>query len=870
LMGDDYDKLPGFYGYEFNYRTSRRGTLFAVYTLLEKAYGVRWLWPGPSGEIIPRRDTIVLPNMELRDQPNFSWRHIWWYKLPSPTRSEVTLWYMRNKLGIGFGGHSSFAHSWFGHMEGNKHFADHPEWYSLIRGERRPFVTGKDGKTIGMSRQVCTSNPEVVAQFVRSLRRRYDPKDDVLASISPNDGSGFCECAQCKALDHPELYGPKEGYDGLVLSDRIFTFVNTVAREIRKTHPKLRLGIYSYTYLRPSPRSIAKLEPNVLVGMTQIQALYGDPAYQARDHKRADEWVARGGTLMAREYLGDYHWLLLIHPQTRILAQNLRRLKAKGYAGYDSESGLDFASNHLNYYVMARMLWDVNLDLDTVIMDFCTKAYGPAAAEMRAFYTLLEDNFASRDIKHMEWFAGHFPQWNRPETMALARRHLKAATAAADSDAIRTRIQYATIGLDLTEKTAEFLRLCQRLTDSGLPVHMRDYTKQSLPKTPSRDRVVAWIKEAKARGDALFAYLEPYAESSAAHPWPLLYMDATERWRTTVDEYHKLYVGQPDEIVDLLPLVWCFRTDPKDDGEQQGWQHPDFDDTAWSKIKTDAFWEKQGNEGYDGYAWYRLGGVKIPSREGATHHLRFGAVDESCRLFVNGKLAGTFDYDEKKDPDSWKKSLEFDVTSFVRPGNENAIAVRVHDNAYAGGIWKRVFLITRGGKEPESPKEVMHADFEDDLWRQRVQFGGKNHEVQLAPDGGHESERSLQIRVNGPFPDECSIHWTKVSVKPGATYALTVFYRIVQAEENAGENRKWLRRPALPDARIIAIDAKGKKCGTSKDTIWARAAFQAKTEGWQTLRKVFSVPQTAAMIHLKISFHAKGEYRLDDVIIQTW
>ena len=41
------------------------GTLFAVYELLDRFMGVRWLWPGKLGEVIPHRDIITLDEMDL-------------------------------------------------------------------------------------------------------------------------------------------------------------------------------------------------------------------------------------------------------------------------------------------------------------------------------------------------------------------------------------------------------------------------------------------------------------------------------------------------------------------------------------------------------------------------------------------------------------------------------------------------------------------------------------------------------------------------------------------------------------------------------------------------------------------------------------
>ena len=47
----------------------RRGTLFGIYTLLERL-GVVWLWPGPTGEAVPRRQSVSVPaDLDVADAP---------------------------------------------------------------------------------------------------------------------------------------------------------------------------------------------------------------------------------------------------------------------------------------------------------------------------------------------------------------------------------------------------------------------------------------------------------------------------------------------------------------------------------------------------------------------------------------------------------------------------------------------------------------------------------------------------------------------------------------------------------------------------------------------------------------------------------
>ena len=66
LMGDDQRAN----GMELS------GTLWAVETFAEQFLGVRLLWPGPLGEVVPKQETVELDNINLRHVPSLRQRKI--------------------------------------------------------------------------------------------------------------------------------------------------------------------------------------------------------------------------------------------------------------------------------------------------------------------------------------------------------------------------------------------------------------------------------------------------------------------------------------------------------------------------------------------------------------------------------------------------------------------------------------------------------------------------------------------------------------------------------------------------------------------------------------------------------------------------
>ena len=73
--------------------------------------------------------------------------------------------------------------------------------------------------------------------------------------------------------------------------------------------------------------------------------------------------------------------------------------------------------------------------------------------------------------------------------------------------------------------------------------------------------------------------------------------------------------------------------------------------------------------------------------------LYFGAVDESCWVYVNRELAGEHIFEKDGD---WRTPFEIDITPCLDWEKAmQQVVVRVEDRGGAGGIWRRVWLVSR-------------------------------------------------------------------------------------------------------------------------------------------------------------------------------
>ena len=76
-------------------------------------------------------------------------------------------------------------------------FQEHPEYFPLVNGKRILLD--------GQKYQPCTSHPEVIEIMAKSLiAKATEPDCNGLIIIGNNDGTGWCECENCRRLDPPE------------------------------------------------------------------------------------------------------------------------------------------------------------------------------------------------------------------------------------------------------------------------------------------------------------------------------------------------------------------------------------------------------------------------------------------------------------------------------------------------------------------------------------------------------------------------------------------------------------------------------------------------------------------------------------------
>ena len=358
-----------------------RGTLYAVYELLEREYGVRF-WTARAESWPEKRGEFTLPQIDHRYAPQFKVRDAFYDLIQAHPEFAVKMRHNGNFAAIPgkLGGHVTlwgWCHTSFLLIPPKKFFAEHPEYFAERGGQRIA-----DG-------QLCLSNPEVRKVLSEAVLAalRAQPGTRII-SVSQNDNQLFCRCAACESF--------VKGHGNQ--SDLLIDAVNHVAWEVANEFPETKVETLAYQYTRKPPQTVRPAD-NVIVRLCSIECDFSAPLDSEANEEFADELRAWGKT--ARElyiwnYVTNFVKYYLPHPNWNGLSPDLRFFAENGVTavfeqGSDGPGPIaDLAD--LRAWLTAKLLWDPSQDADALAKEFIEGYYGPAAPEMLRYFEVMKSS----------------------------------------------------------------------------------------------------------------------------------------------------------------------------------------------------------------------------------------------------------------------------------------------------------------------------------------------------------------------------------------------------------------------------------------------------------------------------------------------
>jgi hypothetical protein len=314
------------------------------------------------------------------------------------------------------------------------------------------------------------SNPDLIAAVAKEKIAELNKSPNLLGvSIAPNDGGrpAFCTCPKCEALDTAKgrtvrlwdfSKGSRRDFEHVSLTDRMVYFWNAIAEQVAKVHPDKLLVVDAYSVYAAPPVE-RKLHPNLVVRFAPLG--YHDEAYRQESLRDWDGWSKAAKRIYFRPNLmlagrRDGMPLLYVHK----FGKDFRSLAGHGMMGTDFDSCChNWATQGLNYYVVARLHWNPEQDVDAIVDDDCQAGFGAAAKSVRRYVDGLEvllDAAASKKAPPATAF--------HPKALAGLRKELEQARREAGGDTtIAQRLAFLELGLRWTEVEA---RAHTFLTDS--------------------------------------------------------------------------------------------------------------------------------------------------------------------------------------------------------------------------------------------------------------------------------------------------------------------------------------------------------------------------------------------------------------------
>ncbi len=388
------------------------GSLLAVYDFLERFAGVRFYFPAELGIITPRLSEWTLPKIDIIERPDMLYRKTYdistdlsslsqefgsSYRFAGQKYNRMMTWSLPTTHGL--------AHNYLVERFGKTH----PEYFALTdKGTRHD---GTFQLYIGSSRhgQVCFSNQELKQEIYLDAKAvltnqapssRNMPHNRWGATsvpgeffcLTPNDSVYHCRCPGC----WPALSKSNPPQSAQETSDFIWQYAADIAWKLKNEGVPGCVTMFSYNPYDKVPK--VELPDNMLV---QI-CFYGPWATGTSKEDNLALLQRWNEKLQSKPWLWNYciqqgQVTGIPHSTPRTIGKYYQEIK-DSISGVFLETETDaWHFGYLNYYVLGKVLWDTNTDVEALLAEHHRLMFGAAAAEMQDFFDTIEQKWV-KDI----------------------------------------------------------------------------------------------------------------------------------------------------------------------------------------------------------------------------------------------------------------------------------------------------------------------------------------------------------------------------------------------------------------------------------------------------------------------------------------
>lgn len=403
---------------------SSQSVLYAVYEFLEQQLGCEWLTP--TVEKIPLLSKVTISTLlNYSYTPSITTRtvhsNLFYNNHPFANRQKVTTTAFPNYVP------TARVHTFHKFVPEKVFYKKHPEYFAL-RGKKR------------LPTQLCLTNTEVLKIVKDSVRANFKrfPYNNVI-SVSQNDNTQYCQCKNCSKIDKAE--GSASG--------TMIRFVNEVAKEF----PNKTISTLAYQYTRKAPKTNPL--PNVLVTLCSIECDRSAPIEEKCTDFSEDlkQWKKRTHNIRIWDYTTQFTNFLAPFPNLFTLQPNIQFFK-NNHATWIFEQHSNHPSElfELRSYLMAKLLWNPNINVENTINTFLNKYYEEAAPFVKQYIQRIHEELKNDDTFLLYLYgdpAQAFTSFLKPKLLQEYNAIFnKAEKSVADKPKILERVQVARLSTD--------------------------------------------------------------------------------------------------------------------------------------------------------------------------------------------------------------------------------------------------------------------------------------------------------------------------------------------------------------------------------------------------------------------------------------
>lgn len=400
-----------------------KGSTYAVIHLLEKELGCSYI--SPDCKIVPKRDLIQLPPKIIREEPKIERRVI---NIYFPCDQDYLDW---NRLHTNEEYYPAgyFVHTFNTLLPWQEYFQEHPEYYALLNGSHSID-------------QLCPSHPEVLQIIEAKLRKEMaEHPDKTTWSVSQNDNFSYCHCDRCEKIIEQE--GSPSG--------PIIHLVNQLAERF----PDKIISTLAYQYSRKPPLVIKPRE-NVEIMFCSIElgrhkAIPDDPGARAFVNDMQG-WGKIAQRIYVWDYTINFNHSVSPFPNLHVLQPNVQFFASFPiHALFEqSNSTIGYEFSTLKAFLLARLMWNPDIDLQQELKFFLHTYYGKAAPYIETYIQVMQNEIVEQDI-HLDIYEHptiHDNDLFKPELMELYDYFFQMAEEVVSSDSTyRSRVELAHLPL---------------------------------------------------------------------------------------------------------------------------------------------------------------------------------------------------------------------------------------------------------------------------------------------------------------------------------------------------------------------------------------------------------------------------------------